>query len=57
MIEWLGANWGPILVVLIVIAVVILAVRTIIKDKKAGRSSCGAGCAGCAMHGKCHQKK
>ena len=38
------------------IAVVILIIRVLIKDKKAGRSGCGAGCAGCAMHGSCHSK-
>ena len=57
MLEWFAANWGTILVLLIVAAVVFLAVRSLVKDKKAGRSSCGAGCAHCAMQGKCHRKK
>ena len=55
MAEWLNANGGTILVVLILAIVVALIVRTIVKDKKAGRSSCGAGCAGCAMKGSCHK--
>jgi hypothetical protein len=28
-----------------------------IRDKKAGKSSCGCGCANCAMAGKCHSGK
>ena len=27
-----------------------------IKDKKAGKSSCGCNCANCAMAGKCHSQ-
>ena len=56
MLEWLSANWGTILVILVLAVVVALIVRTLIRDKKAGRSSCGAGCAGCAMKGSCHRK-
>lgn len=56
MLDWFGANWGTILVVLILIVVVALIIRTIVKDKKAGKNSCGAGCAGCAMRGSCHKK-
>ena len=56
MAEWFAANGGTLLVVLILAALVILIIRVLIKDKKAGRSGCGAGCAGCAMHGSCHSK-
>ncbi len=57
MIEWFSANWGTILTAVILGVVVFLAVRVLIKDKKAGKSSCGAGCAGCAMKGTCHNKR
>ena len=53
---WLSANIGSILVCLVLILVVALIVRSIVRDKKAGKSSCGAGCANCPMHGSCHKK-
>ena len=52
---WLLNNWGTILTVVVLAAVVVLIVRYMIKNKKAGKSSCGAGCAHCAMHGECHK--
>jgi len=55
MAEWLGANWGTIFVVIILAAIVALITRKIVRDKRAGRSGCGAGCAGCAMKGNCHK--
>ncbi len=56
MMEWLSANGGTILGVIVLAAVVALVIRSIVNDKKAGRSSCGAGCANCAMKGSCHKK-
>lgn len=56
MMEWFSANWGTILAVAILALIVGFAIRTVVKDKKTGRSSCGAGCAGCAMRGACHKK-
>lgn len=50
-------NIGTIAVFLILALIVFLIVRYMKKEKAAGRSSCGAGCAGCAMRGKCHEKK
>lgn len=35
-------------------AAVLLAIRSIIKDRKAGNSSCGKHCGGCASSGSCH---
>ena len=54
MAAWLGANIGNIIVIAILLAVIALAVRSIIKDRKSGRGSCGCGCANCAMKGRCH---
>ncbi len=55
MISWLADNIANILVLTAVLLAVILAVRSMVRDKKAGKSSCGCGCANCAMAGKCHQ--
>lgn len=54
MLEWLCANWPSLLVGAAVLALVVLAVIRIVRDKKKGRSSCGCGCAGCPMSGSCH---
>lgn len=54
MLEWLSNNWGNILIIAFVIALVVLAVISMIRDKKAGKNSCGCNCAKCAMAGKCH---
>jgi hypothetical protein len=54
MLEWLSNNWGNILIIALVMALVALAVMSMIRDKKAGKSSCGCNCANCAMAGKCH---
>lgn len=57
MLEWLASNLGTILISAGLIVIVALIIRLIVKDKKAGISSCGAkcgGCGACAMAGKCH---
>ena len=56
MTGWLAANLGTILVSLILTGVVSLIVVRMIKKKKRGVSSCGCGCAHCAMNESCHQK-
>ena len=45
---------GTIVVGLILAVIVALIIIQLRKDKKAGRSTCGANCAHCAMHGSCH---
>ncbi len=47
MIEWLYENWGSIVAMAVVILMVLLAVRSMINDKKAGKSSCGGNCGAC----------
>ena len=54
MLEWLYNNLANILILLAVAGIVVLAIVTMIRDKKAGKSSCGCNCANCAMAGKCH---
>ena len=56
MIDWLAANWVNILVIALVAVAVFFAARSLIKDKKAGKSSCGCSCSHCALAGKCHSQ-
>ena len=57
MLEWLAANIGTIIVALIVIAVIAFVVARMVKDKKVGKSSCGANCAHCASDLPLDEKK
>ena len=52
MLSWIGANIGSILICLVLLAVVALILRSLLRQKKQGKSSCG--CAHCAMQGACH---
>ena len=54
MLAWLAANLGTIIVCALVLAVVFLAARKLLKDKKQGKSPCGCSCSGCAGCGGCH---
>lgn len=45
---------GTIITALILSAIIGLIVFRLVKDKRAGKSSCGCGCGGCAMKDKCH---
>ncbi len=54
MAVWLSANGGTLLAALAVILIVALVIRVMIKDRRAGKSSCGKNCSHCAMAGKCH---
>ncbi|MBR6360774.1 MAG: FeoB-associated Cys-rich membrane protein [Clostridia bacterium] len=54
MLEWLIANIGTILAGLVLLVLVAGIIRSLVNDKKKGRSSCGNNCAHCAMAGKCH---
>ena len=63
MIDWLQANYGTILVALFLLTMVVLIVRRLILDKRAGKhicggscGSCGGVCSGCPMQGQCHGK-
>jgi len=48
MLTWLAVNWINIVVFAAVILVVGLVIRSMIRDKKAGKSSCGGNCGSCA---------
>ena len=47
---------GTAIVVIILVAVVTLIIWRMVKDRKAGKSNCGCGCASCPMAGQCHSK-
>lgn len=47
-------NIGTVAVLAVLVAIVALIVVKMRRDKKSGKSSCGGGCAGCPMSGKCH---
>ena len=49
--------WKTVLVVAIIIALIALAVFSIVRDKKKGKCSCGNSCSSCAMNGACYTKK
>lgn len=53
MLAWLSANIGTIVVGLIVLGAVAAILRSMWRDKKAGKLSCGGDCAKC---GGCHCK-
>ena len=54
MLTWLSQNVGTILVCAVIIAVFALLIRSLIRDRKKGKSSCCGGCAGCANACHCH---
>lgn len=57
MFVWIMENIGTILICAVLIGIVSVAVVGLLRDKKKGRSSCGCGCAHCAMNGACHSPK
>ena len=59
MITLISDNLGTIVVSLILVLAVVLIIRTMINDKKQGKSSCGGNCANCRMcaSGKALEKK
>ena len=48
---------GTAIVLLVLAAVVALIVFSIVRDRKAGKSSCGCKCSCCPMAGQCHKIK
>ena len=51
MLAWLSANLVNIALILVIALVVVLLIRGMIRDKKAGKSSCGGNCASCGVCG------
>ena len=51
----MGETIGSIAVLLCVVALVALIIFGMVRSKRSGKSSsCGCGCSGCPMSGKCH---
>lgn len=57
MLQWFSANAGTLVLCILLLAVVALIVWSLLRQRKQGKSSCGCGCAHCAMHGSCHSQK
>lgn len=57
MLTWIMGNISTIVVSAVLILAVAAAITSMVHDKRKGKSSCGCGCAGCAMNGACHPRK
>ncbi|MGI6122948.1 MAG: FeoB-associated Cys-rich membrane protein [Acetivibrionales bacterium] len=55
MLEFISANLASIITGAIVFLIVGAVLIKLIRDKKNHKSSCGAGCSGCPLAGKCHE--
>ena len=55
MLDWLSANWGSLLVGLVVAAIVAAVALKMIRDKKNNKGGCACGCDGCPSAGMCHK--
>lgn len=44
---------GNIITIIILLVIVFLAIFSIYKNKRDGKSSCGCDCGSCALKGKC----
>lgn len=56
MINWIINNAATIIICAVLICIVAAVIINQVKSKKSGKSSCGHGCANCAMHGECHKR-
>ena len=53
MLAWLSANLINIVLVAVIAAVTFLLIRGMLRDRKAGKSSCGGNCAACGACSAC----
>ena len=53
MLTWLSANLINIVLIAVIALIVGLLLRGMIRDRKAGKSSCGGSCASCGACGGC----
>ena len=56
MLAFIKANIATVIIVLIIIILVFFAVRKIIRNKKAGKGSCGNNCADCPYSSDCNKQ-
>ena len=52
MLIWLASHIADIVIIAVILAAVFFVIRGMIRDKKAGKPSCG-GCAGCGACAGC----
>lgn len=57
MLSFLTANWGTIIIGIIVLIVVMAVVFKMRKSKKKGETSCGCGCTDCPSSQACNKGK
>ena len=57
MLEFIIENLATIVISLLLLAAVTGIAVKLIKDWRAGKTSCGCGYSACPMSGTCHQKK
>lgn len=57
MFTWIMGNMATIIISAVLLLVVAVIIAGMVRDKRKGKSSCGCGCAGCAMNGACHPEK
>ena len=53
MLHWISANLSTILISIALLAIVVLIIRGLVRQKKQGKSSCGGNCGHCPMGGAC----
>ena len=57
MLTWLMENMATIIISAVLVLFVAAILVSMVRGKRKGKSSCGCGCAGCAMNGACHPAK
>lgn len=57
MLIWIMENLATIIISAILLIIVAAIIVGMVRSKRKGKSSCGCGCAGCAMNGACHPEK
>ena len=53
MLAWLSANWINLILIAVLTLIVALLIRSMVRDRKAGKRSCGGNCASCGACGGC----
>lgn len=53
MLAWLSANLVNIALILALTLVVVLLIRSLVQDRKAGKSPCGGSCSKCGACSAC----
>ena len=56
MLSWLSANLGTIIVSAVLVLIVALVLFVMIRDKRAGKSTCSHSCGSCAMSAECQKR-